>query len=327
MQWSRLGRSTKRHPCHSYQVMARGGTSTPLRPPALLVPYFHVVPTAVVHSLQPSLAKEMCVQLKRQPRQTTIDEEANSASTFVRTTVSSRRAIPVAAGQTVVVTPKLPNLYKSLIWFSFVLNAVLLVLLLVGGTYGWRMWRGYRSLTAGVTSAVNTEGTVGQTLRGWREEWNGGAQAQSDLIRSNVQATGQKLGAVTSALDDLENATIRATVPIDQQVPLAFNVPIDQDTTVVLNRPVPLSTNAQFTLPGEAGVLRGQVTLTLPPGLELPVRLSATVPVSSSVAVNWDVPVAIPVRDTELGEPFGRLRTLLQPLVSFFTPASSQPAR
>jgi hypothetical protein len=88
------------------------------------------------------------------------------------------------------------------------------------------------------------------------------------------------------------------TLPLDEQLPIDFNLAIDKGTLVVLSESVPLSVPARFTLPGGGGAINGQVSLSLPQGMILPVRLNLVVPVSQTIPVKLDVPVnqSVPIR-------------------------------
>lgn len=139
------------------------------------------------------------------------------------------------------------------------------------------------------------------------------------------------------AFVSLGQATIDTTVEIDEAIPIGFDLPldellpidfdlqIDQDTIVILNESVPLYAPARFTLPGSGGAINGQVSLSLPRGMALPVHLSMvvpvsqsipvqlTVPVSQSVPIQMDVPVEIALGESGLDPVVGELRRALVP--------------
>jgi len=139
------------------------------------------------------------------------------------------------------------------------------------------------------------------------------------------------------AFVSLGQATIDTTVQIDESIPIGFDLPlderlpidfdlsIDQDTIVILNEEVPLYAPARFTLPGGGGAINGQVSLSLPKGMNLPVRLSIVVPVSqtvpvqlnvpvsTSVPIQMDVPVEIALGESGLDPVVGELRQALVP--------------
>lgn len=153
-------------------------------------------------------------------------------------------------------------------------------------------------------------------------------------------------GMVEPMLDDLDAAfvrlgesTIDTTIPINEPIPIQFSLPLDQelpinfqlgieqDTVVTLQQPVPLSSlPAQFTLPGGGGAINGTVSLSLPAGVRLPIRLNTvvpvnqtipvqmTVPVSETVPVQMNVPVSIALGEAGLDPAVQDLRNVFQPL-------------
>ncbi|MGQ9626515.1 MAG: hypothetical protein ACUVV0_06385 [Anaerolineae bacterium] len=145
------------------------------------------------------------------------------------------------------------------------------------------------------------------------------------------------LPEVMEGVNAMGDATIRTNVAIDDKLPVnfalpvSFEVPIEKEITVELSRPVRINQWADITFPGGGGVLHARVTLDLPTGLRLPLRLyqraetgnlevmtvpvDHMVPVSTTVAVKMNVPVSIPLRDTELGPVVKHFKSLLQPYV------------
>ncbi|WP_026369508.1 hypothetical protein [Kallotenue papyrolyticum] len=210
-----------------------------------------------------------------------------------------RRAIQIAPGQDVVIQPRLPTEYKLLIWSSFVLNLVLLLVVLIGGTWGLSR---LRAAEAALNAAIDWQSPAGQRLQQLRRD---PAQA--------VAALRWGVGELHSAVNGMHAAHIRTTIPIDQRIPVRLTVPVNQQTTVLTTAPVPLVAPATFTLPGGGGQINGQVALNLPPGLELPVDLSLTIPISESLPVQFDVPVDIPIARTEMGDDLERLQRLVAP--------------
>jgi hypothetical protein len=114
---------------------------------------------------------------------------------------------------------------------------------------------------------------------------------------------------------DMGEATITRTIEVDDEMAISFVLPLNRDTSVVLTGPVELrNIPAQFVLPANGGFINGNVTLTLPPGLELPVHLDLDVPVDQTIPVQLDVAVDIPLDETELGKPFTDLQEIFGPL-------------
>lgn len=114
---------------------------------------------------------------------------------------------------------------------------------------------------------------------------------------------------------DMGEATITRTIVVDDTMPISFILPLNQDTNVVLTAPVALNNlPAQFVLPANGGYINGVVSLTLPPGLELPVHIGIDVPVEQTIPVQLNVEVDIPLDETELGKPFKDLQGIFGPL-------------
>ena len=97
-----------------------------------------------------------------------------------------------------------------------------------------------------------------------------------------------------------EPIPIQFDLSLSQTMPISFQLSIEQNTNVVLTAPVPLYTPAQFNLPGGGGVINGNVSLSLPVGMSLPVHLSMVVPVNQTIPVQMNVPVneTIPIQMT-----------------------------
>lgn len=102
---------------------------------------------------------------------------------------------------------------------------------------------------------------------------------------------------------------------------LETNIPINlAETVVVLTQPVPLTVGANITAPGLT-VSNASVSLTLPAGTRLPVSLAFDLPVQQDVTVSLDVPVdlkvraVIPLNQTQIHDPVENLRLLFEPLV------------
>lgn len=123
------------------------------------------------------------------------------------------------------------------------------------------------------------------------------------------------VGGLNSSFEDMNNASIQRSIAVDDSLDIGFILPLDTTTNVVVVEDVPLQgVPAQFILPGGGGAINGQVYLSLPEGLSLPVHLDLEVPVSQTIPVQLDVAVDIPLAETELGQPFTKLQSLFAPL-------------
>lgn len=121
------------------------------------------------------------------------------------------------------------------------------------------------------------------------------------------------VSGLTVSFEEMGDASIVRTVPVNDNLGIEFNLPLNQQTVVVLSEDVPLNVPATVSI-GAGSVIYGTVDLTLPKGLELPVQLTLDVPVSQTIPVELDVSVEIPLNETELGTPFSRLKAIFKPL-------------
>lgn len=180
--------------------------------------------------------------------------------------------------------PRFSRFWKALVITSFVVNAVLLIVVLL---------------------------LVGFVLQ-WREELLATTNATQGFARNNV-------AELRSVVSGLEAATIRTTIPLNEPLSLAGKgvvVPVDQITTVTLEAPVPITlANADIDL-GNGNRLRANaINLTLPQGTPLTIALKLNIPLDAvTIPVVLDVPVEIPLAQTELGPQFQRLGQLVDRL-------------
>lgn len=114
---------------------------------------------------------------------------------------------------------------------------------------------------------------------------------------------------------------VRTSIPLDTSIPLNTSIPLQTDTIVTLTSDVALTVSANITLPGVGNLNNAVVALSLPKDLQLPVRLDLSVPVNLDVPVDLDVPVSldvravIPLSETQLHDPVENLRLLFEPIV------------
>lgn len=221
--------------------------------------------------------------------------------------VAGRRVIPVGDARTIVVHPRIPTIFKALLILSLVLNAIVLLLML---TFGLEAYRTYRAWSGELRALADRSGMAASIPAQGRDA--------ADAARYAAEAAGRGSREALAAVEEIQNATIKGTVAVDQQLPLQFQAPVQQDTTLVTNAAVQIGGPARITLAGGAGYLNATVSMALPAGSEIPVRLGLNVPISTTVPAKFDVPLSIPVRETELARPFDRLRRLLEPVVQFF---------
>jgi hypothetical protein len=179
---------------------------------------------------------------------------------------------------------QLPTLWKAMIITSFVMNMILLVVLmfLMGFVFSWR------NTLLGTTTGVQS------------------------FARDNV-------AELRDVVDQLEAATIKTTIPLSQPLSLQGKgvvVPVDQETEVILTQPVPLTLSGADIDLGAGNRLRAQaINLTLPEGTPLRIALRMNIPLDAvTIPVVLNVPVEIPLKETELGPQFQRLGSVVDRL-------------
>lgn len=205
---------------------------------------------------------------------------AAEATTTPHSTAGSEPARPIKR------YARLAPLYKGLIWTSFLINAVLLI---VVGVLAGVVITQYRQINA--------------------------------LAQTIPVFAGDNIAELQDVVTQLEGATIRATIPLSQSLSLAGKgivVPVDQTTEVILTEPVPLQlAGADIDLGGGNSLRAQNIGLTLPEGTPLRIALKMNIPLDSvTIPVVLDVPVTIPLKDTELGPQFRRLGAVVQRLVT-----------
>ncbi len=120
----------------------------------------------------------------------------------------------------------------------------------------------------------------------------------------------------------MDQATIDADIQVEDQIPVQFDLPLKQNTVVVLTKDT-LIENATVNLrTGGLNIQQAPTDIILPKGTRLPVQLNLTVPVDTQIPVSLTVPVDIPLKETELHEPFIGLQEVVSP---FYWMLADQP--
>lgn len=127
------------------------------------------------------------------------------------------------------------------------------------------------------------------------------------------------LGGLYANFVKMDEASIKTTITVNDQIPINFNLPISQDTSVYLREPT--SINARVTLnTGGLSIVNAPADIVLPAGTILPIHLELIVPVQQTVPIALTVPVDIPLNQTELHEPFTGLQQVVSPLFWLLKP-------
>lgn len=145
-------------------------------------------------------------------------------------------------------------------------------------------------------------------------------RASLDQVMGLVPSVIDLPGGLYENFEKMERANIQTNVVVEAMIPVKFDLQLNQQTNVILSQDVTI-TNALVTVnTGGLNISRANTTIVLPQGTTLPVNLSLTVPVDQQVPVTLNVPVNIPLRDTQLRDPFVGLQNVIKPLYCFLEP-------
>jgi hypothetical protein len=146
--------------------------------------------------------------------------------------------------------------------------------------------------------------------------------------------TFQMLGAILTTTDDkisgllgglytnfvkMDQATIATNIPVDATVPLNIVVPVQATTRITLAESVVIP-NAHVRINTGGLSIDADAVVTLPANTPLTVNLDFPLNVQNSIPVHLDVPVNIPLDQTELHEPFVGLQQVVGPWYCLMEP-------
>ena len=120
------------------------------------------------------------------------------------------------------------------------------------------------------------------------------------------------LGGLYTNFVKMDQATITSTIPVDAAIPLNLTVPVQTTTQITLAQSATIP-NAHVRINTGAVNIDADAVVTLPANTPLTVNLNFQLPVQSSVPVHLDVPVNIPLNQTQLHEPFVGLQKVVEP--------------
>lgn len=137
----------------------------------------------------------------------------------------------------------------------------------------------------------------------------------SQLFTLKQIVSGQLIEGLYQNFVLMDQAHIRTVIPVrNQTVRANFTLQIQTPTTVRLSQDTLLS-NAQVLRLNTGGltIYNAPADIVLKAGTELPILLELEVPVDQEIPVNLDVHVDIPLKDTDLHQPFNGLQQVLVP--------------
>jgi hypothetical protein len=141
------------------------------------------------------------------------------------------------------------------------------------------------------------------------------------------------------ALEEVDNAralvanvrdtTISYTVEINQDIPVKTSIPFEQEVLVPVNTTIPINTSV--IVPIDAGPL-GKFDITVPIIAAIPIALDIAVPISKTIDIDTTVPlqlqipVTVPLSETPLAEHLDTRNRSLDRLERFLQDPFNQQA-
>lgn len=129
------------------------------------------------------------------------------------------------------------------------------------------------------------------------------------------------LGGLYNNFVKMDEANIQTNIHVEKEIPVQFSLNVSGPTDVVLSRPVTINGALVTVQTGGLNIVNARAAIVLPQGLVLPINIqNLVVPVDQKVLAVLDVPVDIPLDQTQLHEPFVGLRKVVEPWYCFLQP-------
>ena len=134
------------------------------------------------------------------------------------------------------------------------------------------------------------------------------------------QASGL-LGGLYSNFVKMDQANIQTNIHVEKDIPVQFSLNVSGPTNVTLSQPVTIDGALVTVQTGGLNITGARATIVLPQGVVLPINIeNLVVPVDQQVPAVLDVPVDIPLNQTELHEPFVGLQEVVKPWYCLIQP-------
>jgi hypothetical protein len=111
----------------------------------------------------------------------------------------------------------------------------------------------------------------------------------------------------------MDQAVIRTTVVVNDEIPIKFDLPVSKKTTVILTKDTQIDGARVDLATGGLSITNAPTDILLPAGTPLDIKLNMEIPVEVRVPVTLNVPVNIPLNQTDLHQPFVGLQEVINP--------------
>ena len=142
-------------------------------------------------------------------------------------------------------------------------------------------------------------------------------------LNSSSSAGGALLG-VYASLEQMDQAHIRAKIPVQTTAALDASVPVKSTTSITLARDVFVH-DAHVQISTDQFNIDAPADITLPAGTVLEAALDMNLPLQTIVPIAMDIPVEVAVRDTELHAAIQGLKDSIRPLLCAASPGVMLP--
>lgn len=130
------------------------------------------------------------------------------------------------------------------------------------------------------------------------------------------------LGGLYNNFVRMDNATIRTQIPVNADVPLNITVPVKATTQITLAQDAVIQ-NAHVIINTSGVDIDANATVTLPANTPLMVNLDFPLQVTDTIPISLLVDVNIPLKNTELSQPFQGLQAVVKPYYCLVEPGAT----
>lgn len=125
---------------------------------------------------------------------------------------------------------------------------------------------------------------------------------------------GPLLGGLYNNFVLMDEANIRTNIHVEKEIPVKFDLLVSAPADVVLREDVVIDGALVTVATGGLNITNARARIVLPAGQPLPININnLVVPVDKTVLAVLDVPVDIPLNETELHQPFVGLQDVVKP--------------
>lgn len=129
------------------------------------------------------------------------------------------------------------------------------------------------------------------------------------------------LGGLYDNFVKMDEANIRTNIHVEKEIPVNFTLNVSGPTNVTLSSDVTIDGALVTVATGGLNITNARARIVLPQGTLLPINIdNLVVPVDQKVLAVLDVPVDIPLNQTELHEPFVGLQQVVRPWYCLIKP-------